>query len=121
MSNPQNNGPPDWDGRTERRSPTPNAPVTHGELDQRLSENRAFISRHLDISFQELQDLIKSGFPDGDPHKHREVHERLLRQLSDKRELWKEVREKTISGAVYSALIFIALAIWEAIKSGVLK
>ena len=112
MPNAENNGPPGWDGQTERRSPTPNAAVTHGDLDQRLSETKTHISRHMDTRFQELQNLIKSGFPNGDPIKHREMHEELLRQLLDRRELWKSIREKTITGAVYSALIFIALAVW---------
>lgn len=95
--------------------------VTKEELEKKLLEGRSIMSSHIDTKFAEVTTLIKSGFPDNDPRKHREVHEALIQEAKDRRELWKSVREKTISGAVYSGLIFIALAIWEAIKSGVLK
>lgn len=96
-------------------------PPTHEEVDRKLTEGRVIMIAHIDTQFFQLKELIKSGFPHGDPSKHREVHEAFIRDAEDRRALWKAVREKTITGAVYSALIFIALAIWEAVKSGVIK
>lgn len=99
----------------------PNTPPTHEEVDRKLTEGRVIMISHIDTRFDQLRDLIKSGFPGGDPAKHREVHEALIRDAEDRRTLWKAVREKTITGGVYSAVIFIALAVWESVKSGVIK
>lgn len=107
--------------RTSPPEPREQDAVTREELDKKLVEGRTIMSNHIDTKFAEVTTLIKSGFPDNDPRKHRELHEALIEEAADRRELWKSVREKTVTGAVYSGLIFIGLAIWEAIKTGVLK
>ena len=111
----------DWDGATERRTPDPDDYVTHAELDRRLDQGRKVMIAHFDDRFDALENLIKSGFPNGDPRKHCEVHEGFIADAADKRALWKSVREKTLTGGVYSALGFLLLAVWEAIKTGVHK
>lgn len=91
--------------------------VTHEDLE----EGRKFMAAHFDDRFDALEKLIRDGFPGGDPRSHREVHEGFIRAAADNHALWKSVREKTVSGAIWSALGLVLLAVWEAVKAGVHK
>ena len=82
-----------------------------------MAENRA----HTDEKFQELIDLIKSGFPEGDPATHRAVHEGYIRQAEERKELWSSVLRQVVSGTVYSALAFAVWAVWNALKQDLHK
>ena len=112
--------PPEGTG-DDRLTTNPDDCVTHAKLDRRLESGRAFMLTHIDAKFDHLENLIKSGFPNGDPRKHCEVHEGFIRAAADNHALWKSVREKTVSGAIWSALGLLILAVWEAIKVGVHK
>ena len=73
---------------------------------------------HIDSRFNALEDLIRSGFPEGDPARHREVHEGYIREAKERRELWKSVREKTISSGVWAGLMMIAAALYNYLGNG---
>ena len=116
----------DWDGYTERRSGNigtqvaqvpPSEPVTREYLDEALRQNRHATRDFVGGKFGELETLIRDGFPGGDPATHRRVHEGYIKDAEDRAALWKSVKEKIVSGAVYAALVAVAMALWQWIKS----
>ena len=123
---PNSKTPPDWDGYTERRHvPTPPAPpgspLTREYLDEALSKNRHATREFVGNKFEELEELIKSGFPNGDPVSHCKVHEGLITKAEERRAFWKSVFEKIATGAIYTAVIAVATAVWTWIKSEAVK
>ena len=83
----------------------------------------------LDSKLDEIHkklDLILSAFPSGrdgkpDPIAHRRYHDDEARYIEDKRKLWASVRSAVATGAVWSCLGFLALAIWHYIKLAIAK
>lgn len=86
-----------------------------------LENYRAEMFAHIDAKFDELEMLIKSGFPHGDVEAHRRVHEGFIAEASERASLWKAIREKTIVGGVWAVLMLLVAAIWEYIKLEVKK
>lgn len=84
----------------------------------RMDEDRKQILSHVDSQFDDLKKHIDSGFPNGDPGRHREVHEGYIKEAQDRRELWKSVREKTISSAVWAGLMLVAAAVYNYLIGG---
>lgn len=68
---------------------------------------------------KDLKDFIKAGFPHGDPVSHRAVHEKYITEAQKRSERWEEIKTHMIQGALWSAIAFIALAVWTAIKEEV--
>ena len=112
----------DWDGFTERRTipvppGNPGDPVTREYLDEALTKNRHATREFVGNKFSELEELIRDGFPNGDPTSHRKVHEGYIQQAEDRRAFWKSVFEKIATGAIYTAVIAVATAVWTFIKA----
>lgn len=112
----------EWDGFTERRSVVmpagnPSDPVTREYLDEALKINRHSTRDFVGGKFAELEELIRAGFPHGDPASHRKVHEGYIQQAEERRAFWKSVFEKIATGAIYTAVIAVATAVWTFIKS----
>lgn len=59
---------------------------------------------------------LEGGFPNGDPFKHCQYHEMQMEILQEKRRLTAAIREKTISGLVWAALVGIGLSVWNYAK-----
>ena len=77
--------------------------------------------RHMDARFDQLEKLIKSGFPHGDPDAHRRVHETFISEAAERAALKKSIIEKIVTGGVWSVIVLVALAVWEYLKTGVHK
>lgn len=95
----------------------PNAPVTREYLDAALKLNRHSTRDFVGGQIGELKDLIKSGFPGGDPVAHCAVHQSYIDEAKERRAFWKSVIEKIATGAIYTAVIAVATAVWTFIKS----
>lgn len=117
----------DWDGYTERRAMPPlpagdpNAPVTREYLDAALKLNRHSTRDFVGGQIGELKDLIKSGFPGGDPVAHCAVHQSYIDEAKERKAFWKSVFEKIATGAIYTAVLAVATAVWTWIKSEAAK
>ena len=111
----------DLDGYTERRTVAtpglPGDPVTREYLDEALQKNRHATREFVGNKFSELEELIRAGFPYGDPVAHCKVHEGLITKAEERRAFWKSVAEKIATGAIYTAVIAVATAVWTWIKS----
>jgi len=108
----------EWDGISERRrtavpAGNPDDPVTREYLEDALMRNRHSTKEYINTKVTELEELIRDGFPNGDPRSHREVHETYIKESEEKSALWKSVREKLISGGVMAAVGFIVVALWN--------
>lgn len=93
----------------------------YASLKEHVDERFTMLSKQMNERHIELFNLIKSGFPEGDIEAHRRVHEGYIKDAEEKASLWRAVREKTISGAVWAALMMLAAAIWGYIKGEVTK
>ena len=98
---------------TQQQPERRKAAVTHEDLE----EGRKFMAAHFDDRFDALEKLIREGFPNGDPRSHREVHEGYIKDAADRAALWKSIRDKLITSAVYAGALLIASAVWEHITS----
>lgn len=111
----------EWDG-TERRQ---EFQLLYAELerhiDQRIKElldERADVETKLINSrFDALESLLKSGFPDGDLHKHRFYHDEVIEFMRGRREMWKAIQEKTLSGLLWSSMVSVGIAFWHYVKT----
>lgn len=90
----------------------PDHTITHEDLLAYQQE----LKQHFDHRVDELIDLIKSGFPEGDPAAHRRVHEGYIKEASARAELKSKILEKVITGGVWGGLLFVGTLIWEYVK-----
>lgn len=116
----------DWDGRTENRnagtqvtdgSGDPNRPVTKAELHEALRDHRHSTREFIGTKFAELEEMIRDGFPYGDPASHRKVHEVLIDKAEKRQAFWRNVWEKVATGGIYAALVAVGTAVWQYVKS----
>ncbi len=101
-----------------RVSDTQEAPA---DLNTRLTALETRLNKSFEEKFDTLAGLIKSAFPEGDPHGHRIAHERQIKSA----DAWDRIRsglvEKVMTGAVISAFGFLAMALWDYFKEQVNK
>ena len=110
-----------WDG-VERRVTTL---YTLSELEKyiderirlRLDEHAKTEADQLNTRFDKLEALLKSGFPGGDPDEHRRYHDEVIDFMRERRELWRAIREKTLTALLWSGLLTLGSAIYHYIKA----
>lgn len=85
--------------------------------DSILLEQNSLIN-HISKTKLDISNII-SGFPSTDPESHRRYHETQISILEEKRKLRIAIQEKTISGLVWSTIVFLGIAIWNAIKHNI--
>ena len=73
--------------------------------------NHSELRQHFDKRFDEITELIKSGFPDGDPGAHRRVHEQYIKDAKDREEVRLAVKKSVFSSGVWLFLLTIAAAV----------
>lgn len=110
-----------WDGVEKRRS----GPLTLRDLEDhiderirlRLAEHAAEESLHINRRFDELKDLLTSAFPGGDPEEHRRYHNEVMDWMRERRDLWRAIKEKTLTALLWSALVGLGAAVWQTVKA----
>jgi len=110
-----------WDG-VERRVTTL---YTLSELEKyiderirlRLDEHAKTEADQLNTRFDKLEALLKSGFPGGDPEEHRRYHDEVIDFMRERRELWRAIRDKTLTALLWSGLLTLGSAIYHYIKA----
>ena len=110
-----------WDG-VERRVTTL---YTLSELEKyiderirlRLDEHAKTEADQLNTRFDKLEALLKSGFPGGDPEEHRRYHDEVIDFIRERRELWRAIREKTLTALLWSGLLTLGSAIYHYSKA----
>ena len=75
--------------------------------------------RHEDYDRRILE--LNEAFPDKDKGAHLRYHNSLITKNEELRRLRIAIQEKTITGLVFGALVWIALAAWNAFKASVFR
>lgn len=101
--------------------PDPNAPITQSYLDQALQDWRHASREYFNTHFIRLEELIRDGFPDGDPSKHREVHQGYIDKAKARSDMWQAVLKQVVTGSVWAAILAIASGLWVVFKAEVKK
>ena len=110
-----------WGGDERRRT----APYTMRELEDhiderirvRLLEHAAEEARQINLRFDELKVLLESAFPGGDPEEHRRYHNEVMDWMRERRDLWRAIKEKTLTALLWSALVGLGAAVWQTVKA----
>lgn len=125
-----------WDGTDRRKPPhdhydeqrvihsspgNPGDPITREYLDQALADWRHASREYFNTHFIRLEELIRDGFPDGDPGRHREVHEGYIQRAKNKSEMWQAVLKQVVTGTVWAGLLAVASGLWVVFKAEVKK
>jgi hypothetical protein len=71
--------------------------------------------------FDELESLIKGGFPHGDPDAHRRVHEQYIVEAQERERMLRGAKQKVFEMSLWGALVVIGMAVWEYIRLHVNK
>ena len=85
------------------------------KLEENVSKTEKNLESHIVQTNTKIENIQK-GFPGGDPESHRRYHETQISILEEKRKLRQAISEKTISGIIWSLIVFLGVAIWTAIK-----
>lgn len=84
-----------------------------------MTKHQQEVTAHIDAKFGELTSLIKSAFPEGDPHGHRMSHEAQIKNALFWDRIKASLAEKLAFGVVSGGLVFFAMAGWEWFKTNV--
>lgn len=95
--------------------------LIRGAIDASLREHERQILVQIDSRFGELTEMIKSAFPDGDPHGHRRAHEQEIKDAAGWSRLKADLLSKILTGGVWAGVVWIMFAIIEAIKQEIKK
>lgn len=63
-----------------------------------------------------LQKHIDTAFAGGDPDGHRRAHETMINMMEERRRMYASIREKTISGLLWGALVWMGYAVLTKIR-----
>ena len=77
------------------------------------------IKDHFDKRFDDLEALIRSGFPDGDIDGHRRAHEQVIKAAESRAKLWNAAAEAVIKSGVVGAALLLVTVLWQAFKDRV--
>lgn len=64
-------------------------------------------------SIETKMDTVCSAFPANDFEGHRRYHQSLIEVLEERRKLYRSLKEKTILGLVWAAVVWVGLAVWH--------
>lgn len=59
-----------------------------------------------------MEEMIKSGFPDGDAIAHRRYHEALIRKAEERTKFWADLRLKLADRGIWAVLVAVATAVY---------
>ena len=88
-------------------------------INEALGHHEKRVMEHLDSGFDRLTQTFASAFPNGDPHGHRLAHEKAIRSATGWDKLKAEVVGKFLTMGLWAAAVFLALTVWESIKTNI--
>jgi len=87
--------------------------MIEGAVADALAKHETRMVSHFDVKFGQLNKLIGDAFPGGDPHYHRMFHERMIRDADGWAKLKHELIGKFLTGGLWVAAGWLALAVWR--------
>lgn len=95
--------------------------LIRGAIDSSLRFHEKEMLRQMDSRFTQLEGLIKSAFPDGDPDGHRRAHEAEIESANGWGQLKADLLSKIMTGGAWAGVVWIWFVVMEAIKQEVKK
>ena len=90
-------------------------------IDSSLRFHEKEMLRQMDSRFTQLEGLIKSAFPDGDPDGHRRAHEAEIESANGWGKLKADLLSKIMTGGVWAGVVWLGVIVTEAMKQEVKK
>lgn len=90
-------------------------------INESLSRHEQRVLQHIDRQFNTVHDTLKSAFPNGDPHGHRLAHEKYMQDKAAWDKFKAELISKVATAGFISALMWMLLVVWQAIKESIYK
>ena len=94
--------------------------ATHGDalvnLLTEIRDSQCAMKKRIDGMEQNMKEHINMAFAGGDPDGHRRAHELMILAMEERRRLRVAIQEKTISGLIWAAVLWLALAAWSQVK-----
>ena len=59
------------------------------------------------------EDMRDKAFPAGDYDGHRRYHELMIEDIAARKRLTQAIKEKTVSGLIWAAVVFLAMGAWK--------
>lgn len=84
-----------------------------------LEDHESKMLSHMDQHYTQVRELIRSAFPNGDPHGHRMAHEAQIKQADGWQKLKAEVVSKFVTGGIWVAAGWAAVTLWNSILSNI--
>jgi hemerythrin len=81
-----------------------------------IRDSQCAMKKRMDGIEESMKEHINLAFAGGDPAGHRRAHELIISNIEEKRRLRVAIQEKTISGLIWAAVLWLALAVWSQIK-----
>ena len=73
--------------------------------------------KEIEDKLAELEELIRSGFPDGDPEGHCAVHKGYIKDAKDSEELVKTAKKRAVDLGTGGLLLLIGYALLDYVKA----
>lgn len=86
---------------------------------QRLAEAEIRTAQSIETLSKRMENLIDvnekvvNAFPAGDMDGHRRYHEMMIEELEEKRRLRRAIKEKTVAGLIWAAIVWLGVAAFE--------
>lgn len=111
----------EWDGVERRKNPLNNLEDLEHFIDKKiklhLDDHTRVEALLINSRFDTLETLIKAGFPGGDVLEHKRYHDEVMEFMKERKELWKSIREKTLSGLLWALVVSTGAAFWQFLKT----
>lgn len=78
-----------------------------------LQAHEERMGARMDRRFDELADLLRSGFPEGDPAAHRRVHEARMNKARDWARMTQGIAQTVVAAVFLAALGFLGMAAYQ--------
>lgn len=67
---------------------------------------------------REIHALFKAAFPEGDPNKHRLMHEALDEKAKADAEFWMKTKQNAVSAIVIAVIMWVGTLVWMGLLAG---
>lgn len=106
-----------WQGEERRGTPQFSLREIHEHIDRHIESRFDQLSnsmmRQTETQYSALSDLIKSGFPNGDPVEHRKAHEQMMRYVEKRERFISDLSMHLAKGGVWALAVFMGVSMWH--------
>lgn len=86
------------------------------QIDQHAMETSERLS-----SIETKLTVVSAAFPAADFEGHRRYHQSLIEILEERKALYRSIREKTLIGILWAAIVWVGIAVWHEIGAALGK